>query len=156
MFPFEDFFIQGNQKKKKKERKKLKSHLCWNRVNEWIGRIGQRVHDIFGQNLLNTQCGVARCARKTPVVKWANALKVFKNIPLKPDASSHNNASWYTDADGFLEHSRSGGSLYYKGPTLQKIILLILGSPLYVCIFVCVGLSDSPSYMCMLFFIVSA
>ena len=37
----------------------------------------------------------------------------------------------YTDADGFLEHSSSGGSLYYKGPTLQKIILVFLG-PLHI------------------------
>ena len=27
-----------------------------------------------------------------------------------------------TDTDGFLEHSPIGGSLYYKGPTLQKKI----------------------------------
>ena len=37
--------------------------------------------------------------------------------------ASHNNAIWYTDLDGFLEHSPSGGSLYYKGPPLQMIIL---------------------------------
>ena len=36
--------------------------------------------------------------------------------------ASHNNARWYSDADGFLEHSPSGGNLYYQGLTLQKII----------------------------------
>ena len=46
----------------------------------------------------------------------------FKKNSLKPNAASHNNASWYTDTDGFLEHSPSGGNLYYKGPILQKII----------------------------------
>ena len=53
----------------------------------------------------------------------------FKEHSLKPNAGSHNNASWCTDTDGFLEHSPSGGSLYYKGPTLQKIILLLWGGP---------------------------
>ena len=42
---------------------------------------------------------------------------------LKPKVACHNNASWYTDTDGFLEHSlQGGGSLYYKGPILWNII----------------------------------
>ena len=49
------------------------------------------------------------------------AENILKNT-LKPNAASHSNASWYTDTDGFLEHSPSGGSLYYMGPTVQKII----------------------------------
>ena len=61
-------------------------------------------------------------------MKWANALSLQKKKKnsLKPNtashnnATSHNNASWYTDTDGFLAHSPSGGSLYYKGPALQK------------------------------------
>ena len=41
--------------------------------------------------------------------------KVFKKKKaLKPNAASHN-TSWYTDTDGFLEHSPGGGGLYYKG-----------------------------------------
>ena len=41
---------------------------------------------------------------------------------LKSNAASHNNSvSWYTDKDGFLDHSPGGGSPYYKGPALQKI-----------------------------------
>ena len=40
----------------------------------------------------------------------------------KPNAASHNNTSWYTVTDGFLEHSPSGGSLYYKRLALWKII----------------------------------
>ena len=43
--------------------------------------------------------------------------------------TSHNNTSWYTDTDGFLEHSPRRGSLYYKAPTLQKIIPVFLGVP---------------------------
>ena len=58
--------------------------------------------------------------------------RVFKKILLKPNAASHNNASWYTGTEGFLEHSPSRGSLYYKGPTPQKIIpVFSWGSPLY-------------------------
>ena len=49
-----------------------------------------------------------------------------------PDAASHNNARWYTDADGFLKHTSGGGSLYYKEPTLQKIIWVFIGSPSHI------------------------
>ena len=35
--------------------------------------------------------------------------RLFKNNSLKLNAASHNNASWYTDTDGFLEHSPSRG-----------------------------------------------
>ena len=38
--------------------------------------------------------------------------------------------SWCTDTDGLLEHTPSVGSLYYKGPALQKVILGFLGSVL--------------------------
>ena len=51
----------------------------------------------------------------------------FKKLKLK--AASHTTTSWYTDTDWFLEHSPSGGDLYYKGPTLQKIILVFGGVP---------------------------
>ena len=50
--------------------------------------------------------------------------RAFKKHSLSPNTASHNNASCYTDAHEFLEHSPSRGSLCYKGPTLQKIILL--------------------------------
>ena len=49
--------------------------------------------------------------------------RVLKKNSLRPNAASHN-AKWYTDTDGFLEHSPSGESLYHKGPALQKIILV--------------------------------
>ena len=60
----------------------------------------------------------------------ANMLSLQKNS-LKPNAASHNNTSWYTDTDGFLEHSPSRRSLYYKGSILQKIIL-VWGAPLQI------------------------
>ena len=47
------------------------------------------------------------------------------------NAASHNNASWYTDTDGFLTHSPCAGSLYYKGPILQKIIQFFGDPPSY-------------------------
>ena len=80
---------------------------------------------MFGQKLLNTECCVGTWAHKSPTMKWANML----TEPSKKFTASHNNTSWYTDTDGFLEHSSSGGNLYYKGLTLQKIIPDSLGSP---------------------------
>ena len=75
----------------------------------------------------------ARCTCKSPIVKWANALKESsKKKSLKLNAASPNKASWYTDTDACLEYSPSGGSLYYKGPILQKIIPVLGGSPLVV------------------------
>ena len=57
-----------------------------------------------------------------------------KTLSLKPNTASHNNANWYTDIGGFLEHSLSRGSLYYMGPTLQNVTQNVIpgfgGSPL--------------------------
>ena len=58
-------------------------------------------------------------------------LTVFKKNSLKPNTASHNNATWYIDTDGFLEHSPSRGSLYYKEPALQKT-LPVLGGPHHI------------------------
>ena len=94
---------------------------------------GARGHAVFGPKLLNTQRSVRRCTPQSPIMKWANVgFFLKKKNSLKPNAASHNNTSWCTDADGFLEHSPSGGSLFYKGPTLQKIILGFGGSPSYI------------------------
>ena len=41
---------------------------------------------------------------------------------LKRSAASHTTTSWRTDTDGFLEHSPTKKSLYFKGPALQRII----------------------------------
>ena len=91
--------------------------------------MGNGDHAIFGQKLLNTRCGVGRCTCKSPTMKWGNTLNVIKENSLKLKAASHNNASWHTDTGGFLELTQLG-SLYYKGPALQKIILGFGGSPL--------------------------
>ena len=55
--------------------------------------------------------------------------KSLKKKSLKLNAASHNNASWYTDTDGFLKHSPSEGILHYKGPVLQKIMVIFWVSP---------------------------
>ena len=55
--------------------------------------------------------------------------RLFKKNSLKPKTASHNNASWYMDTDGFLEHSPSRGHLYQKGSPFRKIILVFIGSP---------------------------
>ena len=65
-----------------------------------------------------------------PTWNWANMLKGLQKISLKLNAASHYNASWCTDTDGFLEHSPGGGSLHYKGPAIQKIILFFGGCPI--------------------------
>ena len=92
----------------------------------WIGRVGHGGYVIFGQKLLNTQCSMSGCTLKSHALKQSST----KNS-LKPSTASHHNASWYTDTGGFLEHS-TGGSLYYKGPALQKIISILGGPTSYV------------------------
>ena len=91
---------------------------------------GAQGHSSFGLKLLNTQHSVGRDARKSPIMKWENVFKESsKTYSLKPNAASHNNASWYTDTDGLLQHSPSRGGLCYKGSYLQKMILS-WGAPL--------------------------
>ena len=42
--------------------------------------------------------------------------RVFQKNSLNPNAASHNNTSWYTSTDGFLEHSPSGGIIFSACP----------------------------------------
>ena len=49
-----------------------KGCLGWDWLN---GECGAWGHAICGEKLLNTQCIVGRCIRKSPITKWANALK---------------------------------------------------------------------------------
>ena len=67
--PLRNFFHPGKQK--------VAGGEMW-----WIGRVTHEGHTIFGQKLLNSQHGVGRCARKSPIMKWANVLKESsKKIP---------------------------------------------------------------------------
>ena len=96
--------------------------VTWGKIG-WIRRVGHGGNVVFGQKLLNTQHGMGSCTFKSPIMKWANALKESSKIIHwgQPNPASHNNANGNTNTDGFLEHSPSGGSLYYRGPALQKI-----------------------------------
>ena len=93
-----------------------KRKVAWGKIR-WIVRVGHRGPAVFGQKLQNTQCSVCRCTCKSPIMKRTNALSLQKNS-LKLNTASHNNASWCTNTDGFLQHSPSQGSLYYKESTL--------------------------------------
>ena len=119
-FPFEDFFHPGNKQTK----------VAWGKIR-CIGNVVPLGSGCFWSKLLNTQCCVNRCVHNSPIMKWANASKESSKNPLKLSAAPHSSASGYTDTDGFLEHSPSGGILYYKGPALQKII------PFWGCFFFC-------------------
>ena len=61
------FFIWGNKK------------VPWGET-EWIRRVGNRGHAVFGQKLLNTHCSVGRCACNSPTMKWAKTLKESKKF----------------------------------------------------------------------------
>ena len=116
--------------------------------------MGHGGHAAFGQKLLNAQHSVGRCTHKSPIMKWANTLRVFRKNPPKPNVASHNTTSWCTDTDGFLEHSLSGGSLDCKGPALWKIILGLFGffwSSLIILLDL-ISRSWEKSFMLLLFF----
>ena len=53
----------------------------------WIRRVGHGSHAIFSQKLLNTQCGVGRCAHKSPIMKWANTVKETSKKFTEPECS---------------------------------------------------------------------
>ena len=82
-FPLRMFFIQGNNNKKITQGESRR-----------IGSVGHGGHAIFGQKLLNTQHSVGRCTCKSPIMKWANVLKVFKTNSLKLSTTSHSNTNW--------------------------------------------------------------
>ena len=109
-FPFEDFFHLGKQKK-----------IAQGNI-QWIRRVGHEGHAVLAQKLLNTQGPQAGVLVNHPAWTGQTYRESSKKFSLKLNAASHNNASWYTDTDGFLECSPNRGSLYYKGPTFQKII----------------------------------
>ena len=107
--------------------------VAWGEIR-WIGRMGHRGHTIFGQRLVNTQQGVGRCTHNSPIMKHQCVERVYKKKLLKQNAAFHNSSSWYTGMGGFLKHSPSGWSLYYKGPAFQKTILGGLGCPCKGCL----------------------
>ena len=116
-FPLKTFFIRTNKKR-----------VSQGEIN-WIGSVGPGDCAIFGQKLLNTQHGVGRCARKLPIIKCAYALKESsRNFHWSQCSLSlkHQLLYWW-----FLEHSPSGGSLYYKGAHSPEDNYGLGGTPFY-------------------------
>ena len=99
-----------------------KSHLGWDSVNREGGTWGS-----WGLCwVLAKNCWTLREVWTGAHVShpaW-NEQTHWKNLQKKTqwgrNATSHNNTSWYTDTDGFLEHSLSKESLYYKGPPSRR------------------------------------
>ena len=112
------FLIQGN----KQTNKSYSGHDWVNKVGGTPGRGGLPVS---GQ-ILNTQRSVGRCTLDHPSWNGQTRWKSLQKNSLKLNVASHNNTSWYTDTDGFLEHSPSGEAcMDYKDPILPKIILFL-------------------------------
>ena len=101
----------------------------WGRIG-WIGRVGHRGQAGLSQKLLNAPHAV-RAGALVNHPSWNGQMccKILQKNSLKLNAASHNNASWYTNTDGLLEHSPSRASLYYKGPAFQKVLLFFWGPP---------------------------
>ena len=112
-FPLKTFFIQGNKKRRLR---------WWDQVNR--EGMGKRVMLFLVKNF-GTLSGQV-CSQITHHEMGKHIERVFQKDSLKLNAASRNNTSWSTDTDGFLEHSPSRGSLYYKRPSLQKIILVVV------------------------------
>ena len=115
-FPLRTLFFQGNKK----------SHLGQDRLNTAGGVQGSFWFFWSKTAEHSVLCGQVNHPSGNEQMHLKN---LQKNSP-KPNAASHNNAIWYTGTDRFLEHRPSGGSLYYKWPTLQKTILGFWGGPL--------------------------
>ena len=81
-----------------------------------------RGHTDFGQKLLNTQHGCGSCASKWRL-ESSKTIHRSQRQPLTTQPSG-------TDTDVFLEHSCSGGSLYYKEAHSPEDNSGFFGSPL--------------------------
>ena len=97
-------------------------------------------HAVFGQKLLNTQHGVGRCARKSPIMKWANMSKESSEKLTEAECSLSQQPSWCTDTDGFLEHLPGGGKPVLQGACPPEDNSVFLGPPSYIHISVCITL----------------
>ena len=112
--PFENFFHLGKQKWSPGERE-------ISQVGEQ-GGWGTEAMPFFIKNSWTPRAAWAGAIINHPLWNGEMCWKSLKKISVGPHSAPPNNTSWYTDSNGFLEHSRSGGSLYYKGPSLQKVI----------------------------------
>ena len=103
MFPFEYFFIQGNKRNCSE----------WGQVNREGGARGSWC---FWSKPTQHSAQYGQVHHNSPIMKWANALSLQKKFT-EAECSLSQQRQLVTDTDGLLEHSPSGGSLYYKGPS---------------------------------------
>ena len=89
------FFIQRNKK----------SRLGWDQVNREVG-VWESCHVWSKTAEHSAWCGQV-CLLMTHH-DGQSVERVFKKTSVMPNTASHNNASWYTDTGGFLEHSPCG------------------------------------------------
>ena len=92
-------------------------------------------HAVFCQKLLNTQHSVGSCANISPVRKWTNLLKESsKKIHWSCKQSLTTLPAGTLIEKGSENTHLAGGSLYGKGPALQKIVLGLFWVPLPLCV----------------------
>ena len=116
-FPFEDFFHLGKQNK-----------VCWGEIG-WVGRVERGVTPFWWNTAEHSaQCGQV-CSQIThhemgKCVESSKKICQSQTQPLTatPAGALIRMGSWNTHL--------VGGSLYYKRPTLQKIIPGFINSPL--------------------------
>ena len=122
-FPLRTFFIWGDEK----QTKKVTRDEIW-----WMGRVRPRGHAVFGQKLPTLSMMWAGELVSHPSWNGQTCWKRLQKKFTEAERSLSQHHQWCTDTDGFLEHSPGGGSLYYKGPALQKIIPVFWGVPSYL------------------------
>ena len=118
-FPLRTFFIWGNKKMS-----------LWVRSGKYRGW-GPGVMPFLVKNCWTFSRVWPGALENHPSRNEQTNWNRLQKNSLKPNATSPNNTSWYTDTDGFPEYSPSEGSLYYKRPTLQEIIPGFLAPSLY-------------------------
>ena len=98
----------------------------------WIQRVGHGGHAGFGQKLMNTQHSVGRCARKSLIMKWADALREFsKKFHWSQMQPLTTLSAGTLITDGFLEYSPSGEAYTTRGLPYRREFWFF-GSPLCI------------------------
>ena len=111
IFAFEDFFTQENKHQQPKN--------CSGR--DQVNREGET----WGSWHFWQDCRTLRAVWVGALVNHSswNRQTHWKNLKkksLKPNTASHNNARWYTDTDGSLEHSAGKGTYITRGPSSRR------------------------------------
>ena len=97
----------------------------------WIQRMRHRGHVVFVKPAEHSLwCGQVHLWI-THHEMGKHVVRALKKNLLNPNPASHNNTCWCTDTHELWDHSPSGRSLCYKGPMLQKIILVFWQAPIF-------------------------